>query len=78
MFALWEQDGAVYYTRVGRFEAQAKRPFELPPVTANGWRIVLSRADKPMPGAPIALVAPDRSKVELTTDAAGMAETGIA
>ena len=78
MFALWEQDGAVYYARVGRSEAQAKLPFELPPVTANGWRIVLSRADKPMPGASIALIASDRSKVALTTDAAGMAETGIA
>ncbi len=82
VFALWEQDGkkegAVYYARVGRFEAQAKLPFERPPVTANGSRIALSRADKPMPGATVALDAPDRLKIELPSDAAGMIETGIA
>jgi len=66
------------FPRVGRFEAQAKLPFEGPPGTANGSRIVLSRADKPMLGVTVALDVPDHSKIELTADAAGMIETGIA
>jgi hypothetical protein len=73
-----DEGGRGLLARVGRFEAQAKLPFERPPVTANGSRIVRSRADKPMPGATVALDAPDRLKIELPSDAAGMIETGIA
>jgi len=81
VFELWEQDGkkegAVFCAR-RPFRGAGEAAFEGPPVTANGSRIVLSRADKPMPGATVALDAPDRSKIELTTDAAGMTETGVA
>jgi hypothetical protein len=82
VFALWGQDGrkegVVYYARAGRVEAQAKLPFELAPITANGSRFVLTRSGKPMPAATVTMYAPDRSKIELTTDAAGMIDTGIA
>jgi hypothetical protein len=80
VFAPWGQDGkkegVVYYARAGRAEAQAKLPFELAPVTANGSRFVLTRDGKPVAGVPVALYAPDRSKTDLTTDAAGIIETG--
>ncbi|TXC71233.1 DUF4198 domain-containing protein [Sphingomonas ginsenosidivorax] len=81
VFAPWGPDGGkegvVYYARAGRAEPLAKLLLELAPVTANGSRFVLTRAGKPMPGTAVALYAPDRSKIELTTDAAGMIETGI-
>ncbi len=75
VFAPWGEDGkkegVVYYARAGRAEPSAALPFELAPVTANGTRFVLTRDGKPLPGAPVLLYAPDRSKTELTTDAAG-------
>ncbi len=81
VFALWGEDGkkegVVYYARAGRAEPQARLPFELAPVTANGSRFVLTRDGKPQVGVAVALYAPDRSKTELTTDAAGAVETGI-
>jgi len=73
-----DEGGRVLLCARRPFEAQAKLPFERPPVTAKGSRIVLSRADKPMPGAIVALDAPDCLKIELPSDAAGMIETGIA
>jgi hypothetical protein len=82
VFAPWGQagkkEGVVYYARAGRAEPQAKLPFELAPVTTNGSRFVLTRDGAPLAGVIVALYAPDRSKIELTTDAAGMIETGIA
>ncbi|WP_380786208.1 SpaA isopeptide-forming pilin-related protein [Sphingomonas sp. R86521] len=82
VFALWgpdgKKEGVVYYARAGRAEPRAKLPFELAPVTANGSRFVLTRDGKPLPGAKVALYAPDRSKTELTTDADGTVETSAA
>lgn len=80
VFAPWGPDGrkegVVYYARAGRAETQARLPFELAPVTANGSRFVLTRDGNPLPGATVSLYAPDRSKTDLTTDAAGTIETG--
>ncbi len=80
VFAPWgpdgKKEGVVYYARAGRAEAEARLPFELAPVTANGSRFVLTRDGKPVPGATVALYAPDRSKTDLTTDKAGTIETG--
>lgn len=82
VFAPWgpeaKKEGVVYYARAGRTEAQARLPFELAPVTANGSRFVLTRDGKPLSGATVALYAPDRSKIDLTADAAGTIETGVA
>lgn len=82
VFAPWgpegKREGVVYYARAGRAEPQAKLPFELAPVTANGSRFVLTRDGKPLAGIPIAVYGPDRSKTELTTDATGVVETGTA
>ncbi len=82
VFAPWGQDGkkegVVYYARAGRTEPHARLPFELAPVAANGSRFVLTRDGKPLAGATVALYAPDRSKTELKTDAAGMVETEVA
>ena len=80
VFAPWgpdgKKEGVVYYARAGRLEPQARLPFELAPVVANGSRFVLTRDGKPMPGVSVALYAPDRSKTDLTTDATGTIETG--
>ncbi|MES3152188.1 DUF4198 domain-containing protein [Sphingomonas faeni] len=82
VFAPWgedgEKEGVVYYARAGRAETQARLPFELAPVTAGGSRFVLTYEGKPLANAPVTLFAPDRSKTELTTDAAGNLDTGTA
>ncbi len=82
VFAPWgpdgKKEGVVYYARAGRAETQAKLPYELAPVTANGSRFVLTRDGKPLSDVAVALYAPDRSKTDLKTDAAGIVETGVA
>ena len=82
VFAPWGQngkkEGVVYYARAGCAEPLAKLPFELAPVTANASRFILTRDGKPVVGATVALYAPDRSKTDLMTDAAGVLDTGAA
>ena len=82
VFAPWgpdgKKEGVVYYARADRAETQAKLPYELAPVTANGSRFVLTRDGKPLSDVAVALYAPDRSKTDLKTDAAGIVETGVA
>ncbi len=82
VFAPWgpdgKKEGVVYYARAGRAETQARLPYELAPVTANGSRFVLTRDGKPLSDVAVALYAPDRSKTDLKTDAAGIVETGVA
>lgn len=73
-----KKEGVVYYARAGRAEAAAKLPFELAPVAAGGARFVLTRDGAPVAGLPVTVIAPDRSKTELTTDAAGMIDTNPA
>ena len=81
VFAPWgpdgKKEGVVYYARAGRAETQARLPYELAPVTANGSRFVLTRDGKPLSDVAVALYAPDRSKTDLKTDAAGIVETGV-
>lgn len=76
VFAPWgpkeKREGVVYYARAGRDEAAAALPFELTPVAKGASRFVLMRDRAPLPHTPVTLYAPDRSKTELTTDAAGM------
>ncbi len=82
VFAPWgpdgKKEGVVYYARAGRAETQAKLPYELAPVIANGSRFMLTRDGKPLSDVAVALYAPDRSKTDLKTDAAGIVETGVA
>ncbi len=82
VFAPWgpdgKKEGVVYYARAGRAETQARLPYELVPVTANGSRFVLTRDGKPLSDVAVALYAPDRSKTDLKTDAAGIVETSVA
>lgn len=82
VFAPWgpdgKKEGVVYYARAGRAETQAKLPYELAPVTANGSRFMLTRDGKPLSDVAVALYAPDRSKTDLKTDVAGIVETGVA
>lgn len=82
VFAPWgpdgKKEGVVYYARAGRAETQARLPYELTPVTANGSRFMLTRDGKPLSDVAVALYAPDRSKTDLKTDAAGIVETGVA
>lgn len=82
VFAPWgeegKKEGVVYYARAGRAEAAAKLPFELAPVVAGGTRFVLTRDGRPVAGVPVSVIAPDRSKIELTTDAAGTIDAATA
>ena len=76
VFAPWGEKGAregvVYYARAGRSEARATLPMEIGPVTAGGNRFRLSRNDRPVPGAEVKLIHPDRTTASLVTDADGI------
>lgn len=82
VFAPWgpegKREGVIYYARAGREEPTAALPFELAPVAKGASRFVLTRDRTPMGGTAVTMYAPDRSKTELTTDAAGVVEAKTA
>lgn len=81
VFAPWgpegEKEGVVYYARAGRSEPRAIMPLEIAPVTANGTRFVLMRDGKPVPGARITIISPDKWSKNVLTDANGTVDLPI-
>ena len=75
VFAPWDaegrKEGVVYYARAGRAEPRAQLPFEIAPAAANGNRFLLLRDARPVAGSSITVIAPDKRKQTLVTDAAG-------
>lgn len=75
VFAPWGEAGAkegvIYYARAGRSDADARMPYEIAPLTANGFRFALLRNGKAVPAAKVRLITPDRKSVELVADQAG-------
>ena len=63
-FALWgpdgKKEGVVYYARAGRSEAKAAMPLEIAPLAANGTRFALLREGKPVAGAKLTVITPDK------------------
>ncbi len=75
VFAPWGAEGKkesiVYYARAGRSEAKAVMPLEIAPAAPNGDRFVLSRDGKPVAGADIRVITPDKWSKSFKTDAEG-------
>jgi len=75
VFAPWGAEGkkesVVYYARAGRGEAKAAMPLEIAPAAPNGDRFILSRDGKPVAGADIRVITPDKWSKSFKTDAEG-------
>lgn len=75
VFAPWGEDGKkeaiVYYARAGRTDPRAVLPLEIAPVAAGSDRFVLSRDGKPVPGADVRVITPEKWSKVIKTDAQG-------
>lgn len=75
VFAPWGKDGAreavIYYARAGRSEAGTVLPYEIAPLAAGGDRFALVAGGKPVSGASITVIAPDKTTETLTAGADG-------
>lgn len=75
VFQAWGPEGkrenVVYYARAGRAEPKAVMPVEIVPAAAGADRFLLVRDGKPVPGAKVLVVTPEKWSRTLTTDAAG-------
>lgn len=75
VFAPWGETGAkegvAYYARAGRSEARAALPYEIAPLGPNGDRFALMKAGKPVAGAKILVIAPDKRTETLIAGADG-------
>lgn len=65
------QNGAIFYARAGRAETEAKLDLELVPVTANADSFTVVFRGKPLSGAAVNVVSPDRWQKTFTADAQG-------
>lgn len=54
------KEGVIYYARAGRSDTAAKMPVEIAPVTAGGDRFVVLRDGKPVAGAKVTVITPDK------------------
>lgn len=81
VFTPWGPDGkresVIYYARAGRSDTRAVMPLELVPTAAGGNRFVLMRDGKPVPGASITIVSPDKWSKRLQSDANGLVDVPI-
>lgn len=55
-----KKEGVVYYARAGRSDTASKMPVEIAPVTAGGDRFVVLRDGKPVAGAKVTVITPDK------------------
>jgi len=55
-----KKEGIVYYARAGRAEPRAVMPFEIAPVTAGGNTFTLVRDGKPVAGADVTVISPEK------------------
>ncbi len=76
VFAPWGSDdkkeGVAYFARAGRSEARSVMSFEIAPVSAGADRFVLTSANKPLAGAEVTVISPDKWTKIIKTDAQGM------
>ncbi|HTG38023.1 DUF4198 domain-containing protein [Sphingomonas sp.] len=67
-----KRESVVYYARAGRAEPRATMPLEIAPVSANGDRFTVIRDGKPVAGAKVLVVSPDKWTRTLVANDAGM------
>ncbi|KQM66990.1 MULTISPECIES: hypothetical protein [unclassified Sphingomonas] len=65
------KEGVVYYARAGRSETGSRMAYEITPLTADADRFALRYNGKPVGGAKVTLVTPERRSIELTAAADG-------
>lgn len=65
------KEGVVYYARAGRSGPATQMAYEIAPLSAGANRFALYRSGKPVGGAKLTLISPDRRSVELTADSDG-------
>lgn len=76
VFDPWGDEGKkesiVYYARAGRADPRAVLPLEIAPVAAGADSFVLARDGKPVAGADVLVVTPDKWSKTFKTDAQGV------
>jgi hypothetical protein len=81
VFAPWDaegkKEGVVYYARAGRSDPRAALPFEIVPAAADANRFVVIRDGKPVAGAKVVVVTPDKWSKTMIADASGAVEIPV-
>jgi len=81
VFAPWDsegkKEGVVYYARAGRSDPRALLPFEIVPAAAGASRFVVMRDGKPVAGAKVVVITPDKWSKTMVADAAGSLEIPV-
>ncbi|MGW8190862.1 DUF4198 domain-containing protein [Sphingomonas hankookensis] len=72
------KEGVVYYARAGRSETGTRMTYEIAPLSAGANRFALLHNGKPVAGAKMTMITPDRKSVELTAGADGAADVPVA
>jgi hypothetical protein len=70
-------DDTVYYARAGRSDPRALLPFEIVPAAAGSGRFVVVRDGKPVAGAKVVVITPDKWSKTMVADAAGAIEVPV-
>ncbi len=75
VFAPWDaegkKEGVVYYARAGRTDPRALLPFEIVPAAADASRFLVMRDGKPVPGAKVVVITPEKWSKTIVADANG-------
>ncbi|RIA36608.1 hypothetical protein DFR49_3891 [Hephaestia caeni] len=75
IFDPWKTDagmtGAIFYARAGRAESEAKLDLELVPVSAGADAFTVQFRGRPVPGAAVNVITPDRWQKSFTADTDG-------
>jgi hypothetical protein len=75
VFAPWgeegKKEGVVYYARAGRSDPRAVLPFEIAPSAAHSSRFVVTRDGKPVAGAKVVVITPEKWSKTMVADASG-------
>jgi len=66
-----KKEGVIYYARAGRSEAKAGMPLEIVPTAAGANSFTLVRDGKPLAGAKVTAISPDKWSKGFVTDAQG-------
>lgn len=75
VFKPWDaegkKEGVVYYARAGRSDPRAQLPFEIAPSAAHSSRFVVTRDGKPVAGAKVVVITPEKWSKTMVADASG-------
>lgn len=82
VFAPWEDEGGkwegvIYYARAGRAETRHALDLEIVPITANSNSFTVLWQGKPLPGAKVTVVNPDRWQKSFAADGEGRIDVPV-